>query len=206
MDTPPDKPPRTKRQALDCTGFKRGRPKGGSRVDWSQIETDYVTGTCSLEYLAEKYTISRSLVMEHSRKEGWRKKRDRHRGRVAKAAELQAIKAGAAPIAKEIAQVSALTQGAMARLAQAIAAQGVQRVTCPKCGHVHDVETPRFDVTPGQLLQLLKAREMLRADPNYIPEAGIGDESEARRVEALSADELRDEVAEVLRDAATYDL
>ena len=199
--TQPDAIPQTA-----ATGHKRGRPKGGGRVDWHQIETEYVTANYTLEQLAERHDVSRSLVMQHSSRDSWRKKRERHRARVARAAEAQAITRGAVPVAQEIRQVSALTQGAMARLAQAIAATGVQRVTCPGCGHVHDAETPRFDITPAHLLQLLNAREKLRADPNYVPEAGETDEIEARRVERLSPDELREEVAEVLADASTYDL
>jgi hypothetical protein len=102
--------------------------------------------------------------------------------------------------------VNALTVGVLARLAQALTSDGIQEVTCPHCEVKHTVTIPRYDVRPNDLLVLLRARAMMKGDPEFDPGDSSRDDTEARRVGGLSQEDLESEVREVLRDAETYDI
>lgn len=189
------------------TGRRRGRPVKGEGVDWAEIESVYVTSTYSLEKLADMNHVSRSAVLERSGKGKWVSKRDAHRRGVQQAATALTLKTQSHTIAQEEAQVSALAHGVLARLAQNIAAKAVQAVTCPDCGFEHSIDLPRYDITVSDLVQLLKARQVIQGDPGYVaPIDPDGEAAELRRIESLDPDQVRDEVGRILREAESYDI
>lgn len=190
-------PPKTRR---------KGRPRKGEGVDWPKIEAQYVTGTSSLESLADLHAVSKSAILERSAKEKWVARREAHRAQVQREAKTLIQKSQAVPIARQVEQVGALAAGVQARLAQAIAAKNVQQVECPGCGHTHAVEIPRYDVSVSDLLGLLKARSLLMGDPTYRPDVDGEDEAELRRIEGMEPEQVREEVAEILKDAESYDV
>ena len=42
-------------------------------VNWSKIRADYISGKYSYDRLAEMHKVSRTAIVNHSRKEGWSK-------------------------------------------------------------------------------------------------------------------------------------
>ena len=48
-------------------------------IDWSIIETEYVTTNISQRKLAEKHGVSRGRLGEYAKKEHWQEKREKHR-------------------------------------------------------------------------------------------------------------------------------
>lgn len=66
---------------------------GKKRLDWSKIETEYVTTNLSYTQLAEKHKIDRKLVCAAGKREGWVKKRKEYRKKRAEEIENAAIDA-----------------------------------------------------------------------------------------------------------------
>ena len=59
--------------------------------DWSQIKTEYVTGTCGVRDLAKKYHVSQDSICRRSKAEGWVEQRKRNQSRVSAELEQKAV-------------------------------------------------------------------------------------------------------------------
>ena len=51
-------------------------------TDWKAIRLEYVTGDLSMRDLAAKYGVNENTLLNHAKREGWRKDRDTHRHKV----------------------------------------------------------------------------------------------------------------------------
>nr|DAI86513.1 MAG TPA: helix-turn-helix, Psq domain [Caudoviricetes sp.] len=79
-------------------------------MNWTQIKHEYITGTCTMKALAEKYGCAEGTVLTHAAKERWRDKRLAYRGRTLEAAIEQSE-------AKETQRLSGMI-GAVKRLTE----------------------------------------------------------------------------------------
>lgn len=60
-----------------------GKPK---KINWSQVQTDYVTSDVSYAFLAEKYGVSNTMMCQMGREQKWVEKRKEYRRTVCKKA------------------------------------------------------------------------------------------------------------------------
>jgi hypothetical protein len=49
------------------------------KIDWAEIEADYVSGSMSYATLAQQYGLAKKTVERHAGEHGWFKKRQKHR-------------------------------------------------------------------------------------------------------------------------------
>lgn len=49
------------------------------KIDWAEIEADYVSGSMSYATLAQQYGLAKKTVERHAGERGWFKKRQKHR-------------------------------------------------------------------------------------------------------------------------------
>lgn len=80
----------------------------GKAVSWRKIKAEYIAGGISQRALAEKYGVSRNLLMRHAQKEKWTEKRT--------SAEAKALEKVEQKTAERVADNAVLLQDIKAKL------------------------------------------------------------------------------------------
>ena len=110
-------------------------------IDWTAIETEYITGRMSYSDLAADKDISLSAIKDHGKQGEWQRKRAEHRQDcTARAADK---------VAEATADTAAALQGLISEAALTMARELNRRLAC-----CHDIK-------PSELLQLARVWQIL---------------------------------------------
>ena len=185
------------------------------KIDWAEIEADYVSGSMTYAALAQQYGLAKKTVERHAGERGWFKKRQKHREKLS----ASLAKAEARKQVKRRGRYRAIEDKLLDKLEQAVDELDQvlkTRVTKTKTIKYENelrpdkpteetiveeqhIDTVKVIIDRGGLAAVTNALEKLKAAPGL--RAELDEEEQRARIAALNA-----KVAESEREQESKDV
>ena len=145
-------------------------------VDWTAIETEYITTQMSYRKLAEKYNVSRDLVSDHGKDGGWVEKRRQFSAKtMAKTIEQSSRKK-----ADQMARIDRVTDRLLEKLEKAVEELEIHLVTNTRKEKVIEYNNSQRPDKP--------TKETIHENEEIVQVTGIVDKAGLRQITAALKD------------------